>query len=63
MDDPQVEKELEPYMDKIIYRQIDIRERNLDWSTFKQDYHSDRDVEDKRTWPERCNVQCMVEIV
>lgn len=50
---PKWEKELEPYMDKIIYRQIDIRERNLDWSTFKQDYHSDRDVEDKRTWPER----------
>ena len=50
---PKYEKELEPYMDKIIYRQIDIRERNLDWSTFKQDYHSDRDEEDKRTWPVR----------
>ena len=50
---PKYEKELEPYMDKIIYRQIDIRERNLDWSTFKQDYHSNRDEEDKRTWPVR----------
>ena len=50
---PKYEKELEPYMDKIIYRQIDIRERNIDWSTFKQDYHSDRDEEDKRTWPVR----------
>ena len=50
---PKYEKELEPYMDKIIYRQIDIRERDLDWSTFKQDYHSNRDEEDKRTWPVR----------
>ena len=50
---PKYEKELEPYMDKIIYRQIDTRERDLDWATFKQEYHTNRDEEDKRSWPER----------
>ena len=47
-----------PYMDKIIYRLIDDRERNLDWKTFKQEYHTDRDKahpnrEATRNFPER----------
>lgn len=50
---PKYQKELEPYMDKIIYRQIDTRERDLDWSTFNEPYHTNRDEEDRRSLPER----------
>lgn len=34
---------LSPFLDKIVYRIIDTRERNLDFSTFSQQYHTDRD--------------------
>lgn len=34
---------LSPFLDKIVYRIIDTRERNLDFSTFNQQYHTDRD--------------------
>ena len=34
---------LAPFMDKIVHRIIDTRTRDLDFSTFKQQYHTDRD--------------------
>ena len=40
---------LKPFMDKIVYRVIDDRERDLDWRTFQQEYHTNRD----KTHPSR----------
>ena len=34
---------LDPFMDKIVHRVIDTRERDLDFSTFQQEYHTNRD--------------------
>lgn len=34
---------LSPFMDKIVYRVIDTRDRDIDFTTFKQLYHTDRD--------------------
>ena len=40
---------LAPFMDKIVHRVIDTRERDLDFSTFQQEYHTNRD----KSHPER----------